>query len=77
MYTEDERCLQGSVGKSEEKRPLGRPWSRWEDSIKMDLQDLEWGHGLDCFGSGWGQVAGFCECGNEPSCSIKCGEFFD
>jgi hypothetical protein len=26
------------------------------------------GHGLDCGGSGWRQVAGACECGNEPSC---------
>jgi hypothetical protein len=25
------------VGKPEEKRSLGRPRSRWEDSIKMDL----------------------------------------
>jgi hypothetical protein len=24
-----------------------------------------------------GQVAGTCECGNEPSGSIKCGEFLD
>jgi hypothetical protein len=24
-----------------------------------------------------GQVAGSCECGNEPSVSIKCGEFLD
>jgi hypothetical protein len=23
------------------------------------------------------QVAGVCECGNEPSGSIKCGEFLD
>jgi hypothetical protein len=31
-------------------------------------------------GSSWlrqGQVAGTCECGNEPSGSIKCGEFLD
>ena len=34
-----------------------------------------WGHGLDPAGSG--QVAGTCECGNEPSGSIKCGEFID
>jgi hypothetical protein len=27
--------------------------------------------------SGQGQVAGSCEHGNEPSCSVKCGEFFD
>ena len=26
------------VGKSEGKRPLGRPRRRWEDNIKMDLQ---------------------------------------
>jgi hypothetical protein len=24
-----------------------------------------------------GQIAGTCECGNEPSGSIKCGEFLD
>jgi len=28
------------VGKSEEKRPLGRPRRRWEDNIKMDLQEV-------------------------------------
>ena len=28
------------VRKSEEKRPLGRPRSRWEDSIKLDLQEV-------------------------------------
>ena len=27
------------VGKSEAKRPLGRPRRRWEDNIKMDLQE--------------------------------------
>jgi hypothetical protein len=35
------------VGKPEAKRPLGRPKRRWEDNIKMDLQAVEWGHGLD------------------------------
>ena len=35
------------------------------------------GHGLDLSGSGEGQVAGSFECGDEPSGSIKCGEFFD
>jgi hypothetical protein len=33
-----------------------------------------WGYGLDCSGSGYGQVAGYCECSNEPSSSTKCGE---
>jgi len=31
------------VGKPEGKRPLGRPRHRWEDNIKMDLQELECG----------------------------------
>jgi hypothetical protein len=31
------------VGKPEEKRPLERPRSRWEDNIKMDLQEVVWG----------------------------------
>jgi hypothetical protein len=28
------------VGKPEGKRPLGKPRSRWEDNIKMDLQEV-------------------------------------
>jgi len=28
------------VGKPEEKRPLGKPRRRWEDNIKMDLQEV-------------------------------------
>ena len=31
------------VGKSEGKRPLGRPKRRWEDNIKIDLQELRRG----------------------------------
>ena len=33
------------VGKPEEKRPLGRPRRRWEDNIKMDLQEVGRGCG--------------------------------
>ena len=33
------------VGKSEGKRPLGRPRRRWEDNIKMDLQEVGGGCG--------------------------------
>ena len=29
------------VGKPEGKRPRGRPRLRWEDNIKMDLQEVE------------------------------------
>ena len=32
-------------------------------------------HELDCSGPGYGKVACCCECDNEPSCSIQCGEF--
>ena len=31
------------VGKPEGKRPLGRSRRRWEDNIKMDLQEVEGG----------------------------------
>ena len=41
------------MGKSEGKRPLGRPRRRWEDNIKMDLLEVGFGgHGLDLAGSG-------------------------
>jgi hypothetical protein len=28
------------VGELEGKRPLGRPWHRWEDNIKLDLKEI-------------------------------------
>jgi hypothetical protein len=31
------------VGKSEGRRPLGRPKRRFEDNIKMDLREVKWG----------------------------------
>ena len=33
------------VGKSEGKRPLGRPRRRWEDNIKKDLREVGGGCG--------------------------------
>jgi len=36
------------VGKPEGKRPLGRPRRRWEDNIKMDLQEVGCGGVLAC-----------------------------
>ena len=30
------------VGKPEGESPLGRPRHRWEDKIKMDLQQVGW-----------------------------------
>jgi hypothetical protein len=35
------------VGKPDGKRPLGRPRRRWEDNIKMNLQDV------GCEGKDW------------------------
>jgi hypothetical protein len=63
------------VGKPEEKRPLGRSRCRWKDNIKMDLQGVKCGHGLDLSGSGKGQVAGIFKRGTETSGSMKCEEF--
>jgi hypothetical protein len=34
------------MGRPERRRPLGRPRHRWEDDIKMDLQEVGWG-GMD------------------------------
>jgi hypothetical protein len=31
------------VGKPEGKRPLGRPRRRWQDTIRMDLKEIECG----------------------------------
>ena len=55
------------------KRPLGRPRHRWENCIKMALQEV------GCWGTDWIELAqnmdrwlaGTCECGNEPSVSQK------
>jgi hypothetical protein len=41
----EERLYRVLVGKPEEKRPLGRPWHRWEDNIQMDLWEVGWGAG--------------------------------
>ena len=35
------------VGETKRKKsPLGRPRSRWEDNINIDLYGVGWGHGL-------------------------------
>jgi len=39
------------VGKPEGKRPLGRPSPRWDDNIKMDLQEV------GCMGMDWIDLA--------------------
>ena len=66
------------VGKPEGKKPLGRPRRRWEDNIKMDLQEV----GCGCMD--WIELAQDrnrwrtrVTAVNGPSGSIKCGEFLD
>jgi hypothetical protein len=39
------------VGKPGEKRPLGRPRRKWEDNIKIDLQEV------GCGGMDWIELA--------------------
>ena len=39
------------VGKPERKRPLSRPSRRWEDNIKVDLQEV------GCGGMDWIELA--------------------
>jgi hypothetical protein len=42
-YGEGRGVYRVLVGKPEGKRSLGRPRRRWEDNIKADLQELEYG----------------------------------
>jgi len=39
------------VGKSEGKKPLGRPRRRWEDNMKMYIQEV------GCGGTDWIELA--------------------
>jgi hypothetical protein len=61
------------IGKTEGKRPLGRPRHRWEDSINLDLREI----GMD--GTNWIRLvqdrAGLCEHDDKPSGSIKKGDY--
>jgi hypothetical protein len=50
-YGGEERRIRGVVRKREGKRPLGRPRHRWEDNIKMDLQEV------GCGGRDWIELA--------------------
>jgi hypothetical protein len=66
------------VGRTEGRRPLGRPRCRWEDNIKTDLREIGFGD-VD-----WIDLAqdrdrwrALVNAVNEPSGSIKCGEFLD
>jgi hypothetical protein len=38
-----EACTGFLVGKPDGKRQLGRPRCRWEENIKVNLQEVGWG----------------------------------
>ena len=50
-YGEGRRVYSVLVGKGERKSTLGRPRRRWEDNIKMDLQEVR------CGGMEWIELA--------------------
>jgi len=71
---EDKGVYRVLVGKPEGRRPLGRRRRRWVDNIRTDLQEVGCVY-MDWIGLAQDrQVADACECGNEPSGSVKCGE---
>jgi len=41
-----------SVVRPDRKKPLARYVSRWEDNIKVDFQEVDWG-GMDCIALAW------------------------
>ena len=49
IWLKRQLCTRFWMGKPEGKRPLGRPRRRWEDNIKMDLEEV----GRGCGGTGW------------------------
>jgi hypothetical protein len=47
------------VARPEGRRPLGRLWRRWEDNIKMDLEEVGWGAWTGLIWLRIGTVGGF------------------
>jgi hypothetical protein len=39
-YEGGKRYMQGFGGKTRGKKPLGRPRHRWDDNIKINLQEV-------------------------------------
>jgi hypothetical protein len=66
------------IGESEVKRPLGRPRCRWENNIRLDIRKIVLkGVDLIPLAHDRDQWCASFEQGNEPSGSIKSGEFLD
>jgi hypothetical protein len=62
------------VGKPEGKRPLGRPRHRWEDDIKMDIQEVGCG-GMDWIALAQDKDSWLALVNAVMKGSVKCGEF--
>jgi hypothetical protein len=65
------------VGKFDAKSLLVRLRCRWEDNIRMVLQEVQWGCGINLFASGQGQVLCSSDCDKGNWGSIKRWEFLD
>ena len=65
------------MGERKERRPSGRPRRTWEVNIELDHKDMGWEAVVDLYCSGWEQLAGFREDGNETSDCTQHGEFLD
>jgi hypothetical protein len=59
------------VKRPEGKRLLGRPRRKWENDIKIKIQELGFGQEVAQSGSEWGNLVGCCNCGNEHPGSIR------
>jgi len=53
MYGRQRRCIQGFGGETWRKMTTWKTLHKLEDTIEMDLQEVEERHGLDWYGSGW------------------------
>jgi len=56
---------------------LGDPDVDGRIILRWIFRKWDGGFGLNQADWGWGQMVGTCECGNELSSSLRCGEFLD
>jgi hypothetical protein len=72
-----EKCIRVSVKKPEGRRPLERPRRRWEDNIKMDLREVEWGMDWIDLAQDRGRWRAVVNVVMNLPGSIVCGEFIE